>query len=212
MCFNLACEPNKEDIEMDSSDRDQAALMNVAISKHEERTDRIDAINKLTNQDYLESIAVDTSNSCYIRIAAIKKLTNDAVLKVLAIGETEKHEYDKSIANAFILSMSLSLDDRLIDIVNKINPLQYHLKDSIMDKIVYEYYMYQTGEMSSSLNLNMKKINTQLLHNFKQQMSWKENQDLGVFGQYLGYAMSAAAAGLAISHLVKYKDKAFFGK
>ena len=75
-----------------------------------------------------------------------------------------------------------------------------------------EYYMYQTGEMSSSLHLNMKNINTQLLHNFKQQMSWKKNQDLGVFGQYLGYAMSAAAAGLAISHIVKHKDKAFFGK
>ena len=58
----------------------------------------------------------------------------------------------------------------------------------------------------------MKKINTQLLHNFKQQMAWKKKQDLGVFGQYLGYAMSAAAAGLAISHIVKYKEKAFFEK
>lgn len=75
-----------------------------------------------------------------------------------------------------------------------------------------EYYMHQTGEMSSSLNLNVKKINNRLLHNFKQQMSWKKDQDLGAFGQYLGYAMSAAVTGLAISHIVKYKDKAFFGK
>jgi hypothetical protein len=43
-------------------------------------------------------------------------------------------------------------------------------------------------------------------------MNWQKKQDLGVIGQYLGYAMSAAAAGLAISHIVKYKDKAWIGK
>ena len=75
-----------------------------------------------------------------------------------------------------------------------------------------EFYSLQTNEMGSSLNLNMKNINTQLLHNFKQQMALKKRYDLGVFGQYLGYAMSAAAAGLAISHIVKYKEKAFIGK
>jgi hypothetical protein len=43
-------------------------------------------------------------------------------------------------------------------------------------------------------------------------MAWQKKQELGVFGQYLGYAMGAAAAGLAISHIVKYKDKAMIFK
>ena len=100
-------------------------------------------------------------------------------------------------------------------------PLTLKTLDNYPDQLIFnsttifslpEYYMHQTNEMSSSLNLNMKNINTQLRHNFKQQMSWQKKQDLGVFGQYLGYAMSAAVAGLAISHIIKYKDKAFFGK
>jgi hypothetical protein len=66
--------------------------------------------------------------------------------------------------------------------------------------------------MKSSINLDMKKINSQLLQNFKQHMAWQKKQELGVFGQYLGYAMGAAAAGLAISHIVKYKDQAMILK
>ena len=75
-----------------------------------------------------------------------------------------------------------------------------------------QYYSYQSSDLRSSLSLDMKKINTQLLSDFKQKMAWQKKQDLGVFGQYLGYAMSAAAAGLAISHIVKYKEQAFIGK
>lgn len=86
----------------------------------------------------------------------------------------------------------------------------YLILYSSSDFSLPEFYMLQTNEMMSSLHLNMKKINTQLLYNFKQQMAWQKKQDLGVLGQYLGYAMSAAA-GLAITHIVKYKEKAFFG-
>lgn len=87
----------------------------------------------------------------------------------------------------------------------------YLILYSTSDFSLPEFYMLQTNEMMSSLHLNMKKINTQLLYNFKQQMAWQKKQDLGVLGQYLGYAMSTAAAGLAITHIVKYKEKAFFG-
>ena len=51
--------------------------------------------------------------------------------------KSRKYEYDRKVAPAYMLSMWLSHDERLIDIVNKINSLQFHLKDVI----IYEYYM-----------------------------------------------------------------------
>jgi hypothetical protein len=51
--------------------------------------------------------------------------------------KTKKYEYDKKIANSYMISMFLSLDGKLIDIVNNINSLQFGLKDDI----IYEYYM-----------------------------------------------------------------------
>lgn len=48
----------------------------------------------------------------------------------------DKLEYDKKIAPAYMLSMFLSHDNNLIDIVNKINKYQFN----ISDKIVYDYY------------------------------------------------------------------------
>ena len=88
----------------------------------------------------------------------------------------------------------------------------YLIFNSSNDFTLPVYFNYQSDEVTSSLNLDMKKINSQLLNNFRQKMAWQENQDLGVLGQYLGYAMSAAAAGLAITHIVKYKEKAWIGK
>jgi hypothetical protein len=51
--------------------------------------------------------------------------------------KTDKHEYDKKLAPAYMLSMWLSHDSKLIDIVNKLNSLQFSLKDDI----IYKYYM-----------------------------------------------------------------------
>lgn len=51
--------------------------------------------------------------------------------------KSEKLPYDKKVAPAYMLSMWLSHDVSLIDIVNKINSLQFHLKDDI----IYLYYM-----------------------------------------------------------------------
>jgi hypothetical protein len=51
--------------------------------------------------------------------------------------KTDKHEYDKKLAPAYMLSMWLSHDSKLIDIVNNLNCLQFSLKDGI----IYKYYM-----------------------------------------------------------------------
>lgn len=47
--------------------------------------------------------------------------------------------YDKKIAPAFLLSLWLSHDKSLIDIVNKINYLQFGLSDDI----IYTYYYHK---------------------------------------------------------------------
>ena len=52
--------------------------------------------------------------------------------------KSRKEPYNKSKGSAFVTSMHFSHDRELIDIVNKINGLQYHLKDDI----IYEYYWY----------------------------------------------------------------------
>jgi len=49
----------------------------------------------------------------------------------------DKYVYDKKSAPAYMLSMWLSHDSNLIDIVNKLNSLQFSLKDDI----IYKYYM-----------------------------------------------------------------------
>jgi hypothetical protein len=51
--------------------------------------------------------------------------------------KSSKLEYDKKIAPAYMLSMWLSHDSNLIGIVDKINHLQFLLKDDI----IYKYYM-----------------------------------------------------------------------
>ncbi|MBN1300857.1 MAG: hypothetical protein JW995_06545 [Melioribacteraceae bacterium] len=68
----------------------------------------------------------------------------------------------------------------------------------------YTLSQYSKGE------LNFKVVQYNLLKNARQTLKWQENYSLGIFGKYLGYAMSAAAVGLAVKHVVKYKGKAFF--
>jgi hypothetical protein len=45
--------------------------------------------------------------------------------------------YDKKKANAYMLSLWLSHDKELINIVNRLNPLQFKLSDDL----IYQYYM-----------------------------------------------------------------------
>lgn len=69
-------------------------------------------------------------------------------------------------------------------------------------------------ELSQLVSINQppdfKLIQNDLLKNFKQSMQWKENYNLGVFGKYLGYAMSAAAVGFGAASIAKY-GKDYFG-
>lgn len=51
--------------------------------------------------------------------------------------KTEKYHYDKKIAPAYMLSLWLSHDKHLINIVDKIVRLQFTLPDDI----IYNYYM-----------------------------------------------------------------------
>ena len=53
------------------------------------------------------------------------------------LSKSRKIPYDKSKGSAFLMSMHFSHDPDFIDIVNKINSLQFHLEDDI----IYEYYM-----------------------------------------------------------------------
>lgn len=48
----------------------------------------------------------------------------------------EKYPYDKKIAPAYMLSMVLSHDGKLVDIVNEINKYQFLLPD----EVIYKYY------------------------------------------------------------------------
>jgi len=51
--------------------------------------------------------------------------------------KVKKYPYDKKLASAYMISMWLSHDPKLIDYVEKINHLQF----IIPDKQIYEYYM-----------------------------------------------------------------------
>lgn len=66
-----------------------------------------------------------------------KKLTLFDTLN--AIFYKKDFKYDKKIANSYILSMGLSMDKGLIDIVNKMNKYLFDLPD----ELVYTYY-YKT--------------------------------------------------------------------
>ena len=48
----------------------------------------------------------------------------------------EKHVYNKKKANGFMLSMWISHDNRLLDIVNDINRYQFS------DELIYQYYYH----------------------------------------------------------------------
>jgi len=49
-----------------------------------------------------------------------------------------EHKYDKKKANAYILSLFLSHDERLVDLVNDINVYQ----SLLTDEMVYMYYYH----------------------------------------------------------------------
>jgi hypothetical protein len=65
-----------------------------------------------------------------------KKGTEDFFTYLNAIFYKRKLKYNKKLCSTYLLSMWLSHDPELINLVNKLNPLQFLLKDDI----IYQYY------------------------------------------------------------------------
>lgn len=61
---------------------------------------------------------------------------------------------------------------------------------------------YQTDETNGSINLLMQK--KKLVNALQTKINFQRKDDLGLFGQILGYVNIAAAASLAVVHLNKY--------
>lgn len=70
----------------------------------------------------------------------------------------EKYPYDKKIAPAYMLSMWLSHDERLIDKVNKINKYQFLLPD----EIIYKYYRDVVPKTNRYIKWVKKKVDKEL--------------------------------------------------
>lgn len=66
--------------------------------------------------------------------------------------EPKDFEYDKKVCSGFLLSFFLSHSMRFLPIVQKMNKIQYYVKD----KFVYEYYFDQIPKGFERLNLIKK--------------------------------------------------------
>lgn len=64
------------------------------------------------------------------------------------------------------------------------------------------HYKYQSENTHGSINLLMQK--EKLLSALQTKINFERKDDLGLFGQILGYVNIAAAASLAVIHLNKY--------
>lgn len=53
--------------------------------------------------------------------------------------KTAKHKYDKKVANAYILSLWLSHDPELLQIISEINPYIF----SLNDEQIYNYFFHK---------------------------------------------------------------------
>jgi hypothetical protein len=72
----------------------------------------------------------------------------------------------------------------------------------------HQFLPYQQYDHSpQSLSNDFKLYNQQLLSAMKLIPGFQKKNDLGVFGEILGYTNAAAALGLMIYHIHKYKDK-----
>lgn len=62
-------------------------------------------------------------------------------------------EYDKKLASAFMLSHWLAHDTELIELVNRIIPLQFGLKDNI----IYKYYFSKVPKKKRFIRWDKKR-------------------------------------------------------
>lgn len=87
-----------------------------------------------------------------------------------------KAEYSKKDCPAYLLSMWLAHDPDLIGIVNKINPLQFNLKDDI----IYEYYFDKVPKGRRFIRWTKKekepKETAKLLEEIKEEFQCSKNE------------------------------------
>lgn len=65
----------------------------------------------------------------------------------------QKFPYDKKIAPAYMISMFLSHNNELIELVNKINKYQFMLPD----EIIYQFYIYEVPKKKRYIKWIKKK-------------------------------------------------------
>jgi len=73
-----------------------------------------------------------------------------------AIYYKNRIEYDKKLASAYMLSHWLAHDKELIELVNKIIPLQFRLKDDI----IYKYYFSKVPRKKRFIRWDKKRETT----------------------------------------------------
>lgn len=89
--------------------------------------------------------------------------------------------------------------------------IPFYTLDAVHDPFASPFENYLLNENHKSINeLNiatMERIKSNMRETFSIYRKGQNKYDLGVISDILGYASTAAAAGLAAYHLYKYKDK-----
>lgn len=89
--------------------------------------------------------------------------------------------------------------------------IPFYTLNAVLDPFASPFENDLLNENKKSINeLNiakMERIKSNMRETFSIYRKGQNKYDLGVFSDILGYASTAAAAGLAAYHLYKYKDK-----
>lgn len=104
---------------------------------------------------------------------AVKKINLFDYLEQIS-NKSTKLKYDKKIAPAYMLSLWLSHDHRLLNLVQKINHLQFVLPDDI----IYNYYFYVVPKMKKRFIRWIKKTPESKLRDKKVKKIIEENSKI----------------------------------
>ena len=87
----------------------------------------------------------------------------------------------------------------LLSLQNVVDPYEISFDSNFLD--------YSQGNLTELNSMAMKQIQTDMAQSFAIYRKGQNKYHLGVVSDILGYMSTAAAAGLAAYHLVKYKKK-----
>ena len=87
----------------------------------------------------------------------------------------------------------------LLSLQNIVDPYEISFETNFLD--------YSQGNLIELNSMAMKQIQTDMAQSFAIYRKGQKKYHLGVVSDILGYMSTAAAAGLAAYHLVKYKKK-----